>query len=270
MSRNAPDEDPARVRSAFLFRAFGWYLRWYFWRHFHGVRVSRTGMPAAPEGRPLVIYTNHPSWWDPALFILLSSTVLRDREGYGPMDRRALGRYGLLRRMGIFGIDLDSPRGAARFLDVGLRVLSRPGTAMWITAEGAFTDARSRPVRLRPGIAHLARRVPDAVFLPLAMEFTFWNERKPEALARFGPPVEGGASRSVADWTALLEDGLARTMDVLAAESMTRNPGLFVPLVRSGSGVGGIYDLWRRLAALVGGRRFDPSHEGPGHEGPER
>ncbi len=57
---------------------------------------------------------------------------------------------------------------------------------LWITAEGAFTDHRARPVALRPGLAHLARQVPGAVILPLALDYTFWNESRPEALLRFG------------------------------------------------------------------------------------
>lgn len=51
-------------------------------------------------------------------------------------------------------------------------------------------------------------------------------------------------------------------MDALAAQSAQRNPALFRPLVRGGAGIGGIYDLWRRLRAWTAGRRFDPTHEG--------
>jgi 1-acyl-sn-glycerol-3-phosphate acyltransferase len=256
-----PDEDPLAVRSAFLFRPFGLYLRWYFWCSFRGVRVSRTGLPALPVGRPVIIYTNHPSWWDPALFILLSNTLLRDRVGFGPMEHQALGRYGLLRRMGVFGIDPASPRGAARFLDVGQRVLSRPDSALWITAEGEFTDPRARPIRLRPGLAHLARRVEGAVLVPMAVEYTFWNERKPEALVRFGAPINAGRGRSVSEWTAVLEAELTRAMDALAAESAARNPKLFVSVLRGTGGVGGIYDLWRRARAWTAGRRARLLHE---------
>ncbi len=258
-----PSDDPLARRSPFLFWAFGWYLRWYFWRRFHGVRLSRGGRPITPPGRPVIIYSNHPSWWDPAFFILLATKLFAGRAGFGPMDAAALGRYGVLQRMGIFGIDLASPRGAARFLETSLRVLATPTSMLWITAEGAFTDARSRPVHLRPGIAHLARRVPGAIILPLAVEYSFWNESKPEALARFGTPIETGRGRSVTEWTAHLEAELARTMDALQAESMQRNPALFDKLLGGRAGVGGIYDTWRRLRAWAGGRRFDPSHEGP-------
>lgn len=256
-----PDDDPLAVRSPFLFWAFGWYLRLYFWRNFHAVRISRAGLPQLPPGRPVIIFTNHPSWWDPAFFILLSNTRLRDRVGFGPMESVALGQYGILARMGIFGIDLDSPRGAARFMAVSRRVLSKPTSALWITAEGHFTDCHKRPVRLRPGIAHLARRHPGAVLVPLALEYTFWNERKPEALARFGIPIEGGGERGIAAWTELLEGELTRTMDALAADSATRNPALFESVLRGRGGVGGVYDLWRRARALVAGRPVRLSHE---------
>ena len=244
-----------------MFWAFGWYLRWYFYRQFDAVRLSRTGLPPDVAGRPVIIYSNHPSWWDPALYILLCTLLFPDRRGYGPMDAKALGKYGLFERMGVFGIALDSPRGAARFLSTSLGILSDAASILWITAEGEFTDPRRRPIQLRPGLAHLARRVPGAIILPLAVEYTFWNESKPEALVRFGAPIQGGGTRSVPEWTAHLEGELTRTMDALGAESTQRDPRLFQPLLRGVVGVGGIYDLWRRSRALASGRRFDPRHE---------
>ncbi len=253
--------DPVAVRSGRAFWAFGWYLRWFFYRRFHAVRLSHSGPPRGFEDRPLIIYGNHPSWWDPALYILLCVKLFPGRLGYGPMDAKALGHYGVFERMGVFGIALDSPRGAARFLSTSLRILSNPASVLWITAEGEFADPRRRPLQLRPGIAHLARRVPSAIILPMAVEYTFWNESRPEALVRFGEPMQAGPHRSVAEWTGHLEHELARSMDTLAAESMQREPRLFRTLLRGGAGVGGIYDLYRRSRALAGGRRFDPRHE---------
>ena len=258
--------DPVARHSRLLFWAFVWYLRWMFWRRFHAIRVSRTGLPQVAPGtvtsQPVIVYCNHPSWWDPALMMMLQDRLFPGRTGFGPMDAKSLARYGVLERMGVFGIELDTRRGAAQFLVTGLRVLADPAHMLWVTAEGSFADARTRPVRLRPGLAHLLRRMPNAVVLPLALEYTFWNESQPEALARFGPPLAAGPSRSVAEWTECLEQELSRTMDVLAAESVTRDRRLFQPLLRGGAGVGGIYDLYRRGRAAAAGRRFDPSHEG--------
>lgn len=256
------DSDPVAARSVRLFWAFGWYLRWYFYRRFHAVRMSRSGLPAGAAGQPLIIYSNHPSWWDPALYILLCVKLFPGRPGYGPMDSAALGKYRVFERMGVFGIEPGTPRGAARFMSTSLRVLSDPRSILWITAEGDFADPRRRPLRLRPGIAHLARRVPGAIILPLAVEYSFWNESKPEALIRFGAPIETGRGRTVAEWTEHLEAELTRTMDALTAESMARDPRLFQPVLRGAAGVGGIYDLYRRFRAVAAGRRFDPTHQG--------
>lgn len=261
-------EPPALARrSPTLFWLFGWYLRWYFYRSFHTVRISRGGLPPAIGDRPLIVYSNHPSWWDPAVYILAGSRLFPGRQGFGPMDSEALARYGVLQRMGAFGVPQDGPRGAAIFLRTSLAVLARPASMLWMTAEGTFTDHRTRPVVLRPGLAHLARRVPDAVILPLALEYSFWNESRAEILIRFGAPLETGLDKagldnSVAAWNQRLETALTDTMDALAVESRTRNPSLFQPLMRGGAGIGGIYDAWRHLRAALAGRRFDPSHGG--------
>ena len=168
----SPGDPPAR-QSPFLFWVFGWYLRWLFWRRFNGVRLSRTGLPQVPPGRPIIICsTIRPGG------IRRSSSCCRrklfpGRTGFGPMDAEALGKYGLLERMGVFGIELDTPRGAARFLRTCSQILSEPKRVLWITAQGEFADVRQRPLRLRPGLAHLLRRVPDAVVLPLALEYSF-------------------------------------------------------------------------------------------------
>ena len=254
-------KDPLAARSPALLMLFGWYLRfWFVPRNFGAVRVSRAGLPQVPVSKSLVIYSNHASWWDPAIYIVLGLTLLPDRIGYGPMEARELERYGLLRRMGVFGIDPTSPRGAAGFLQTSRRILADPRGTLWVTAEGRFTDPRVRPLTLRPGIAHLARHVPNLVFMPLALEYNFWNESRPEALARFGPPIALGGARDPAEVTAQLTAALTETMDALAEESITRDPARFQPLLRGGVGVGGIYDLWRRLRAWSSGRRFNPAH----------
>ena len=254
-------DDPVALHAPRLFRAFGWYLRWFFWRNFHAVRIAAADPPAVPADRPLIIYSNHPSWWDPALFMLLANTILAARTSFGPMEAEALGRYKLFRRFGVYGIDTATRRGAARFMAVTQRILSQPGTAVWVTSEGHFTDPRVRPVRLRPGLAHLARRLPNAVILPLALEYPFWNERKPEVLLRFGDAVEAAGAAGIDAWNALLEQRLTETMDALARDAMTRDPARFRRLLRGRSGVGGIYDVWRRLTAFAGLRRPQLAHE---------
>ena len=266
------DADVAAVlaaRSAVLARLFGRYMTRYVARHFHAVRIARGGLPRLPEGRPAIVYTNHPSWWDPAVFMALATLLFPGRPAWGPMDAAALEKYGIFRRIGIFGIEPGTRRGAARFLRVATAVLADPAAMLWVTAEGAFTDPRARPVRLRPGLAHLARRLPDAVLVPLALEYPFWTERFPEALLRFGDPIPAenhhpAGNHTTGDWTAILEARLTETLDALAADAMTRDPARFTTLLSGAAGIGGGYDLWRRLRAALAGRRFSAAHDDSG------
>ena len=110
-----------------------------------------------------------------------------------------------------------------------------------------------------PGVAHLARRCSGRSFLPLALEYLFWEERYPEALARFGQAiiVERGADRSVEEWRTCIEGALASTQDALAAEA--RSAAIPLPSKHwSGArlGVGGVYDWWRWLRARLSWHPF--------------
>ena len=63
-------------------------------------------------------------------------------------------------------------------------------------------------------------------------------------------------------WTAVIESALTANLDTLALESQARDPGAFTELLGGKAGVGGVYDVWRRLKAWARGRRFDPAHGG--------
>lgn len=264
MARESRYPDPVRARSPVLCRFFGSYMARFLRRNFHALRISRSGQPRLPPDRPAIVYTNHPSWWDPVVFIVLATSRFPGRPGYGPIDREALQKYRFMERIGVFGIEPGTMGGAASFLDTSLRILENPQAMLWVTAEGAFTDPRARPLRLQPGVAHLMVRAPHAVAVPLALDYPFWDERYPEALCRFGDPLGGDAAGSVKDWQRLLEEGLTETMDRLAAEAMTRDRALFDPVLEGAVGIGGIYDAFRHLRARLAGRRFHAGHGEPG------
>ncbi len=249
--------------SPLLLSMFGRYCESYLAKNFHAVRLSKTQRPdpVAIRDKPLIVYFNHPSWWDPLICLQLAVKLFPDRTHYGPIDANALGKYRFFEKLGFFGIEPGTARGARRFLAVSQEILSRPDTALWIAAEGRFTDPRERPLRLRSGIGHLASRVPKAVLLPLALEYPFWEERHPEALARFGEEVASGdADLDPADWTPILEDCLTSPLDALCAEAVCRDTAKFEVLLGGSAGVGGVYDKWRRLKARFGGERFRPEH----------
>ena len=256
--------DPLRRYSTPLFAGFVRYLNWYVRRHFHAVLVSLEGLPSIPVGRPLIIYCNHPSWWDPLMFVLIGRALFPGRRGYGPMEAKSLERYSILQRLGAFAVELDSARGGVTFMIQGKRILANPDSVLWLTAEGAFTDVRQRPVQIRQGLGYLVRMTAGVVVIPMALEYPFWNESRPVAVCRFGKPIDihrDAKARSATEWNDVFESALSQTMEQVAKEVIDRNPARFRSILRGSSGVGGIYDGWRRLRACSRGRRFDASHE---------
>jgi 1-acyl-sn-glycerol-3-phosphate acyltransferase len=224
--------------------------------------LSNTSAALPPADAPVVVALNHPAWWDPLIGIVLSRAFGEAREHFAAIDAAAVRKYPFFTRLGFFGVDPDTVRGAVEFLRVGRAILSGANRVLWVTAQGRFTDVRVRPLALRSGVGHLAARIDTGYVLPVALEYTFWTERTPEALIRIGEPlvIAESPGRSGREWTAVIETALTNTLDVLSREAAARDPGLFTPLVRGKSGVGGFYDRWRRAMAWARGERFDPSH----------
>jgi len=256
----APAQDLPR-RSPFLWGVMARQFTAYLGRHLNALRVARWGELVA-DGRPLVIYSNHPSWWDAVLYIVLARTVLPGYASFAPIDAAMLEKYRFFARIGAFGLDLESRRGAVEFLRRARAILAQPEHALWITAQGSFQDVRARPLALRPGIAHLPEHAADAIFVPLAIDYCFWSERGAEALVAFGPPLAAAelATLTRPERLARLEQALGTTMDQLAADAISRERERFRALVEGRQGVGGVYDLWRRLRARLHGERFQPGH----------
>ena len=265
MSRPS-DPDPVARRSEGLTRFFTGVMHRQIARQFRALRIARPGLPALPGDRPVMVVATHSSWWDPAVFIALQPILFPGRTGFGPIDAAMLDRYRFMARIGVFGVRQDDPRGAVDFLRAGRRVLDSPGRVLWITAQGRFADPRQRPLALRPGAAHLLARVPGLVAVPMALEYPFWSERRPEALALFGAPVEAGPDEGAGALGARLEAALTRAADDLARLSIARDPAVFDQAIGGARGTGGVYGIWQGARARWRGDRFRPDHAPGGDE----
>jgi 1-acyl-sn-glycerol-3-phosphate acyltransferase len=241
-----------------LLALFRTYLRWYLPRHFTAMRVAHAErFQFAPESdSPLIVCVNHASWWDPLTGLLLSEFLSPGRDLYVPMDEAALEHYGLFKRLGAFPVEQGTHRGAEQFLRLSMQVLSERRRVLWITPQDAFTDVRARPVTLQPGLAALAKRAPGATILPVAFEYTFWDERLPEILINVGEAMVVPQDGTVPD----LPTAMARTLEELAALGIARDPAAFRMVLAGSSGVGGVYGGWQRLRDGLSGRGHKAEH----------
>jgi 1-acyl-sn-glycerol-3-phosphate acyltransferase len=234
--------------STVTLRLFQRVVRSYFKRHFRAVMVQQKELLAQATG-PLIVYANHSSWWDPMVSILLAQMLLPWRRHYAPMDADALKKYPILRKLGIFPVETSSARGAAQFLRTSQAILA-DGGVVWITPQGRFADSREPELGFKPGLGALAVRVPEVKLLPLAIEYTFWDERLPETLLRFGQPIAMAEGTSSEQATKLLENALAAVMQELRGASLKRDASAFDVLLTGARGTGGLYALGRRVRSV--------------------
>ena len=245
-----------------LFRGI---VRGYFRRHFHATRIQHAERFAAlaASTEPLIVFGNHCSWWDPMVSFLLAEKLMPSRRHFAPMDATALDRYAILKRIGVFPVEMSSARGAAQFLRTS-EAISQGGGVLWITPQGKFVDPRVRPLEFKPGLARLAGRLADnagfCTVLPLAIEYCFWDERLPECLLHFGEPVRITPAETPSHIEERLIAGLGNAMDELKLAALQRNPGEFQELSRGTAGTGGFYALGQRLKAAILRRPYHPEH----------
>ena len=249
--------------SPLLWRLFGRYARHYISRSFHAVRLSRAGCPPVASDQPLVIFLNHPSWWDPLLCLFLAQRFFPDRKHYAPIDARALARYRFFTHLGFFGVTPGTRQGARTFIQTSQAILQhRSETALWLTPEGQFADPRQRPVRMQSGMRYLVQHLRAAIYVPLALEYPFWEERFPEVLVRFGAPIQLGpeAQHGIKSDVGLLARQLQETQDELTREACQRQLDEFDIILRGREGMGGIYAAWCGLRGRLWGEQFQRTH----------
>lgn len=252
---------PDRYSTTF-FRVFSIYVQRMFRTGFHGVHMEPESLRVLRELNahpgPAIALGNHPGWWDPLVAVLLSRIYLPDRPMLASMDRTELERFGILRRLGIFGIDPDDSDSLSAQADfLSKRFAERPQATFWITPQGRFTDVREA-VRLRPGAAAVAARMePRPTVIALAMDYCFWNDRKPELCMRVRPvhvQPKSGTLPTTTDWVRAMTRAMQENQEALANLVIQRNPDDWAAVIsrRTHQRTNPVYDLWLKLKGRSG------------------
>lgn len=265
----AEEVSPVALRSERMMAFFQVAFTRTFQGSFTALRVAKWGLPQVPPGRPAIILMNHPGWWDGVLILLMMRRFFLERPGFTPIDAAALEKYRFMKRLGVFGIEQGTARGAVRFLQTAKTVLEDPRHMLWMNAPGRFADVRERPVPLAPGVTRLAEIAPDALIIPQAMEYLHWGEKRGEALIAFGPPLDARELLAMDrdSRTEHIRAACTAVMDRLAEDAISRDPSRFEIAVEGRKGMGGLYGTWQYARALLRGQRHDPRHETRGQTG---
>ncbi|MFW5883777.1 MAG: 1-acyl-sn-glycerol-3-phosphate acyltransferase, partial [Verrucomicrobiota bacterium] len=143
-------------------------MRWRLWRHFHALRFHNEAA-LQDATYPLVLYGNHPSWWD--TFLKLPLLQRFGMEYWVMMEARTLGQLPWFRRCGVFGVDLESKADRARGLRYAAGLLNDAQAAarrrvLILYPHGRLIPQGEAWPPFERGLEGLLRLCPTATALP--------------------------------------------------------------------------------------------------------
>jgi 1-acyl-sn-glycerol-3-phosphate acyltransferase len=177
-----------------------------------GVEAAR----ATARARPVILAANHVAWWDSLLVVALDEAL--GTEGYALMDAGSIRRLPFFARLGALPVERGGQATARAGLQAAAAKLDRPGRALWIFPQGEHRPAHLRPLGFEPGIRLLAKLVPSAAVIPIAIQYAFAGRPAPAAYAHLGDAIPA-EDLTVERVGSAVAEGLARIDDVLAGRA---------------------------------------------------
>lgn len=178
----------------------------------------------------VVVYSNHPSWWDPVVLALTTGRLWPEHAVITPIDQEALRVHRYFHGLGFFGLTPRSAAGLRRFIEVANTCFEGPGDCcLAVTPEGRFSDGR-RPLRLERGLALAlnGHQGPPLLAVPAAIGYRKGGWGRLEATVMLGEPLllpADAASRSVDPLHSELARRLEGALDDLEVRFLDTNSG---------------------------------------------
>lgn len=154
------------------------YVAWKVRQAFRAVWIRGT----LPEGGQLLVYANHPGFWDG--FIAHQLGAAAGWDAYALMDEQNLERYRFLRRLGAFSVRRGQAASTRQSLRYARELLGRPRGAVFIFPEGELRPGTD-PGPLQRGVEVLARWAQPRC-LPIAIRYAVFEHELPDVLIEVG------------------------------------------------------------------------------------
>ncbi len=207
-----PAPPPVPVRRETYVKRFTTICHWLAKYRFDSLAL--TGSENCRAEGPVVLYANHPDFWDPVVCALVCRTLLPGHQVFAPIDAEALKTHWYFQGLGFFGVDQNSVQGLRDFLKIGESVLRNVDRAcLVVTPEGRFTDPNERPVVFRRGLSALLSRMRGVSAHPLALKYSGTESGKQTVSAHVGNAIDT-ERLSRHELHSALEQSMERTLDL--------------------------------------------------------
>lgn len=146
------------------------------------------GRPQLPADGPVMLPSNHTSWWD-AFFALLLAERVFERPLYTLALVDTVRRFPFFTKVGCYGFDAADKGDVRAMLRWTTDLLDGPERPLLLYfPEGRLTPDTGAPYTLRHGLRGLTPAKPTPM-IPLYVSLHFLNERKPTVFLALGEPL---------------------------------------------------------------------------------
>lgn len=182
-------------------------------------RRLRVCMGSVPQGlpadRPVLLVSNHVSWWDGFLLRTIQQAIRPGSPLYTVALERELVLHPILRLLGGVGLSPSSPGSILHALRVLARTCTEcPDTVLGYFPQGCITPSFRRPLGFTRGVDLFVRRLAPLTVLPVALHIEPLTAIAPTAFILIGTPrsTDSGANDSAA-----LERAVTQLLDTALA-----------------------------------------------------
>ena len=165
---------------------------------------------------PTILFSPHCNWWDGIVLYNITHRIFRKEIR---LMVEELNRFPLLRRAGAFSVNKKSPQSAMKALQYSVDVVGDTRNILGIFPQGIIRPPHFRPIQFQTGLAYIAQNAVKKYgrvnLLPVAIDYTFFRDNRPEVIVEFGKRIELTSDRSYdrKELTHCLENALAEVCD---------------------------------------------------------
>lgn len=139
---------------------------------------------------PNILYAPHGNWWDGIVGYNLCRRVFNLKLR---MMIEEMNRFPIFSKAGAFPVNKKSPQESMKALKYIVEDLKKSDMGLWIFPQGIIKPPNWRPIEFQTGMTYIAQNVAKKYgginLIPIAVNYVFLREDKPEVLVEVGEPL---------------------------------------------------------------------------------
>ena len=183
-----------KFRKAVDSKFWTWVAKQFFYKmlenRFHSLKIkNEQNIHKRNPNYANILYAPHCNWWDGIVGYNLVKRVMNTRIR---MMIEEMNRFPILAKAGAFPVNKKSAQASMQALQYAVDQLNKGDISLWIFPQGIIRPPMFRPIEFQTGMAYIAKNVAKKYggvnLIPVAINYSFLREDKPEVLVEFGEP----------------------------------------------------------------------------------